>query len=93
MIIVQANIDTGNHAKQWFAFDDKGYYSKPLSDIEPDGKQSAYVPACVVFTFDANYLIFTLAIYMDRWQMAADLWPRTAPHGKKLSARFLAFSS
>ena len=39
------------------------------------------MPACVVFTFDPtvsnNPLIINLAIFMDRWQMAADLWPNT----------------
>jgi hypothetical protein len=35
------------------------------------------VPASVVFTFDPNNqnLILNLAIFMDRWQMAVDLWP------------------
>ena len=92
-IIVQATLTTGRHAEQWFPWGSGGY-SKPLSDIEPDGNQSANVPACAVFTFDLQspiatnqYKILNLAIYMDRWQMAADLWPGTVA-GKKTLRHF-----
>ena len=87
MIMVQANLNTGMQQTQWFPFGSAAY-SKPLSDIEPDTKQNAYVPACAVFSFNASYLITNLAIYMDRWQMAADLWPGTAPSGKKTNRPF-----
>lgn len=73
-IIVQAQLNTGKHQKLWFPFGSSAY-SKPLSDIEPDGTQNAFVPACAVFTFDTAQKILNLAIYMDRWQMAVDLWP------------------
>jgi hypothetical protein len=86
MIIVPAILHTGNQAKgkPWFPYGHP-MYSKPLSDIEPDGNQTSDVPACVVFTFDptasSNPLIWNLAIFIDRWQMAVDLWPNTG-HGK-----------
>jgi hypothetical protein len=80
MTIVQANFSTGRHQLPWFPFGD-GSHSKPLSDIEPDphgAPQSAFIP---FFTFAPRppappvFLINNLAIYMDRWQMAVDLWP------------------
>jgi hypothetical protein len=82
-MMIQAQLFTGNHAKQWFppyAGAQRRYYSKPLSDIVPAGNQS-YVPVCAVFTFDTQnaitagqYPILNLALYLDRWQFAADLW-------------------
>ena len=88
-IMVQASLSTGKHQRQWFSFDDSNY-SKPLSDIEPDKNQSAFVPACAVFTFtnDGSFNISNLAIYMDRWQMAADLWPGIQSGRKKLGRPF-----
>ena len=86
-ITVAAILHTGNQAKAkpWFPYGHPAY-SKPLSDIEPDGNQSSDVPACAVFTFDTTAgnppnRILNLAIFMDRWQMAVDLWPNTG-HGK-----------
>jgi hypothetical protein len=84
-ITVPAILHTNNHRKPWFQFGHKAY-SKPLSDIEPDGTQISDVPACTVFTFDTTAgnpqnRILNLAIFMDRWQMAVDLWPNTG-HGK-----------
>jgi hypothetical protein len=80
MIIVTAMLHTGNQAKAkpWFSYGHPAY-SKPLSDIEPDGTQTSDVPACAVFTFDTTNpgRILNLAIFMDRWQMAVDLWPST----------------
>jgi hypothetical protein len=78
-VAVPAVLITGPHKHPWFQFD-SGAYSKPLSDLEPDGNQQSLVPACAIFTFDNNSLITNLAIFMDRWQMAADLWP-TKPIG------------
>jgi hypothetical protein len=84
VITVPAILHTGNQLEggQWFPYGSPAY-SKPLSDIEPDGTQSSDVPACVVFTFDptvrANPLIYNLAIFIDRWQMAVDLWPGLVP--------------
>jgi hypothetical protein len=43
-IIVQAQLSTGKHLKPWFPFGSDPY-SKPLSDIEPDKTQFAFVPA------------------------------------------------
>jgi hypothetical protein len=86
-IAVPAILHTGNQAKgkPWFPYGHPAY-SKPLSDIEPDGSQTSDVPACAVFTFDTTagnpqFRILNLAIFMDRWQMAVDLWPNTG-HGK-----------
>jgi hypothetical protein len=87
-IMVQAQLSTGKHQKPWFPFGHDAY-SKPLSDIEPDKTQFAFVPACTVFLFDNAQKIVNLAIYMDRWQMAVDLWPGTAI-GKKPGRRFPA---
>jgi hypothetical protein len=61
------------------------FYSLPLSGIDPDPKKKAtsQVPACAVFTFDpASHMIKQLGVYMDRWQMTADLWikDRAFPH-------------
>jgi hypothetical protein len=79
-IIVETTLDTGLHVSPWFAKTDTDFYSKPLSDIEPDQNQSSTRPACAVFVFDPGTdKIFRLGIYMDRWQMAVDLWP----HAKK----------
>ena len=79
-IIVPAILHTTNQKASWFPYGHWAY-SKPLSDIEPDKIQSSDVPACAVFTFDPNPnnagLILNLAIFMDRWQMAVDLWPNT----------------
>jgi hypothetical protein len=84
-ITVPAILHTDRHVKPWFPF---GHvlYSKPLSDLEPDGTQISDVPACAVFTFDTTggnppNRILNLAIFMDRWQMAVDLWPN-ASRGK-----------
>jgi hypothetical protein len=85
-IIVQAQLNTGKHIKPWFPFGSDPY-SKPLSDIEPDKTQFAFVPACAVFTFDNAQKILNLAIYMDRWQMAVDLWPGVGT-GKKPGRHF-----
>lgn len=85
-IIVQAQLSTGKHLKPWFPFGSDPY-SKPLSDIEPDKTQFAFVPACAVFTFDNAQKILNLAIYMDRWQMAVDLWPGVGT-GKKPGRHF-----
>lgn len=86
LMMIQAQLFTDNHVKQWFpphAGAQRRYYSKPLSDIVPAPNQSnqSYVPVCAVFTFDTQnaittnqYPIFNLALYLDRWQFAADLW-------------------
>jgi hypothetical protein len=86
LIMIQAQLFTGDHVKQWFppyAGAARRYYSKPLSDIVPAPAQPnhSYVPVCAVFTFDPlnpivapQYKILNLALYLDRWQFAADLW-------------------
>lgn len=79
-ITVQARLDTGLMQLPWNPqTTTKNFYSLPLSGIDPDMKKTATsrVPACAVFTFDpGSHMIKQLAVYMDRWQMAADLWPR-----------------
>lgn len=86
LIMIQAQLVTGPHMAQWFPPDagpQRRYYSKPLSDLVPTPKQpnQSTVPVSAVFTFDptnaiaANqYTILNLALYLDRWQFAADLW-------------------
>lgn len=78
-IIVQAVLNTGRHAAQWFPGGHYAY-SKPLSDIDPAGKISQ-VPTCAVFNFEpaatGDNKIVRLGIYMDRWQMSVDLWQGT----------------
>jgi hypothetical protein len=86
--VTKAQLNTGKHQKPWFPFGHDAY-SKPLSDTEPDKTQFAFVPACAVFTFDNAQKISNLAIYMDRWQMAVDLWPGTSA-GKKPGRHFPA---
>jgi len=75
-ITVQTVLYTGTLQQKWFPRGHKAY-SLPLSEIDPDplGAAQSTLPACAVFTFDANHLISQLGIYLDRWQMAADLWP------------------
>ena len=82
---VPAVLTTNKHQAPWFQFGSKAY-SKPLSDIEPDNNQQSVVPACTIFSFDGSNLITNLAIFMDRWQMAVDLWP-SKPHGNNKLAR------
>ena len=84
-VAVPAVLTTGKHQAPWFQFGSTAY-SKPLSDIEPDKNQQSIVPACTIFTFDNNNFITNLAIFMDRWQMAVDLWP-SKPTGKNKVAR------
>jgi hypothetical protein len=76
-VIVQATLNTGPHTGSWFR-KTSPYYSRPLSDIVAYGA-STTVNTCAVFTFDSSNLIQTLGIYMDRWQMALDLWDQVHP--------------
>jgi hypothetical protein len=93
-IIVPAMLNAGALQAVWLPVDriskpHQQFYSKPLSDleVEPDKtkRKTSTRPSCPVFTFQGN-LISTLAIYMDRWQMAVDLWrgtggsPRSFPN-------------
>jgi hypothetical protein len=86
-IIIQAQLSTGTHEQQWFpptAPGKRRYYSKPLSDLIPASAnyQSSTVPVCAAFTFDTQnaivinqqYPILNLALYLDRWKFAQDLW-------------------
>jgi hypothetical protein len=85
-ITVQARLDTDLLQQPWHPQTAiKNFYSLPLSDIDPDQnkKATSRVPACAVFAFDpGSHMIKQLRDYMDRWQMAADLWPknRAFPH-------------
>jgi len=65
---------SGMHAAEWFP---RGhiYFSPPLSGIHPDKHHVMKVPACAVFTFDANNKICRLAIYLDRYRMMRQLTP------------------
>jgi hypothetical protein len=73
-ITVQTMLNTQAFKAPWFPATHPAY-SKPLSDLEPDRHSSSNVPAYAAFTFDSNNLILNLAVFMDRWQMAVDLWP------------------
>jgi hypothetical protein len=95
-IIIQAQLNTGLHVARWFPPDDpvpakRRYYSKPLSDLvpakQPANQQQSTVPVCAVFTFDTIVTnrgkILNLALYLDRWRFATDLWvhgPHPFPH-------------
>jgi hypothetical protein len=85
-ITAQARLDTGLLQQPWYPKTfKKNFYSLPLSDIDPDKKNKAVttVPVCAVFTFDpGSHKIKQLGAYMDRWQMAAELWTknRAFPH-------------
>lgn len=80
-IVLPAQLNTGSHVQRWFPPGGR-YYSKPLSDLVPaaaaGNQNSSIVPVCAVFTFDSiaanQYMILNLALYLDRWQFAADLW-------------------
>jgi hypothetical protein len=76
-LIVQATFSTGPQTADWFPKTSQ-YYSRPLSDIKHHGAQTT-VPTCAVFTLDSSDLIQQLGIYMDRWQMALDLWDQIHP--------------
>jgi hypothetical protein len=73
-IAVQTTVK-GKHQDWWFPQSDPDhFYSKPLSDITPaNGKIS--IPACPVFTFNPQYQITQLAIYMDRYHFVSELAP------------------
>lgn len=72
---------TGTQKATWFQ---DNFKSLPLSQIDEVtisslAANSKYnkmlIPACMVFTFDENYKIQQLAIYMDRYKMMDDLAP------------------
>jgi hypothetical protein len=88
-VAVPAVLNTGTQQAPWFQAGSKGY-SKPLSDIQPDTNQQSIVPACTIFTFDNSNRITNLAIFMDRWQMAVDLWPNPAKNAKSTVRPFPA---
>jgi hypothetical protein len=83
-IMIQAQLQTGDHTQQWFppnAPAARRFYSKPLSDLVPRqvNPLQSTVPVCAVFTFDINpgpnqFKILNLALYLDRWKFAEDLW-------------------
>jgi hypothetical protein len=75
-ITLQMTLVTGAQSGRWFQ-PPSPYYSKPLSDIFAAG-QSSSTPTCTVFTFNpvatGDNKATRLGIYMDRYQMALDLW-------------------
>jgi SnoaL-like domain len=70
---------TGTQKAEWFQDDFK---SHPLSQIDEitianlPSNNKMDIPACMVFTFDGQYKIQQLAIYMDRYKMMDDLSPK-----------------
>jgi hypothetical protein len=78
-IAVEVDV-TGTQQAAWFQ--DK-FKSPPLSEISQDvvrnlapNNNKMCIPACMVFTFDGQYKIQQLAIYMDRYRMMDELAPR-----------------
>lgn len=78
-IAVEVDV-TGTQKAEWFQ--DK-FRSLPLSQIEEDTIRRLApiynkmdIPACMVFTFDGDYRIQQLAIYMDRYRMMDQLAPK-----------------
>lgn len=69
-IAIQAWL-TGTQQGNWFPAG-HAHYSPPLSDIKAKQKKTN-LPACAVFTFDANDRIAHMAIYLDRYRMAQQL--------------------
>jgi hypothetical protein len=51
------------------------YFSPPISEIAPDKVHLTHLPACTVFTFNANALVTNWTIYFDRYRMAQQLTP------------------
>ncbi len=78
-IAVEVDV-TGTQQAAWFQ---NKFKSLPLSQIDQDtvnrlapNNNKMDIPACMVFTFDGNYKIQQLAIYMDRYRMMDELAPR-----------------
>ena len=78
-IAVEVDV-TGTQQAAWFQ---NKFKSLPLSQIDQDtvnrlapNNNKMDIPACMVFTFDGNYKIQQLAIYMDRYRIMDELAPR-----------------
>jgi hypothetical protein len=77
-IAVEVDV-TGTQEAEWFQ---DNFKSHPLSQIDEatiaslTSNNRMDIPACMVFTFDAQYKIQQLAIYMDRYKMMDDLSPK-----------------
>jgi hypothetical protein len=78
-IAVEVDV-TGTQKAEWFQ--DK-FRSLPLSQIEEDtirrlapNYNKMDIPACMAFTFNGDYRIQQLAIYMDRYRMMDQLAPK-----------------
>jgi hypothetical protein len=78
-IAVEVDV-TGTQQAAWFQ---NKFHSFPLSQIDQDtvnrlapNNNKMDIPACMVFTFDGNYKIQQLAIYMDRYRIMDELAPR-----------------
>jgi hypothetical protein len=70
----------GTQQAEWFQ---DNFKSHPLSQIDeatianlPSYNKMDNIPACMVFTFDGQYKIQQLAIYIDRYKMMDDLTPK-----------------
>jgi hypothetical protein len=71
---------TGTQQAEWFQ---DNFKSHPLSQIDdatianlPAFNKMDKIPACMVFTFDGNFKVQQLAIYIDRYKMMDDLSPK-----------------
>jgi hypothetical protein len=77
-IAVEVDV-TGTQEAEWFQ---DNFKSHPLSQIDEatianlPSNNKMDIPACMVFTFDGQYKIQQLAIYMDRYKMMDDLSPK-----------------
>jgi hypothetical protein len=83
MITIQTTI-TGTQHGLWFQ--DKvgtgklpGYYSPPISDIQPDGTHQMDLPVANVMTFDDKGKIVQLSMYFDRYRMKNQLFTGVTP--------------
>jgi len=78
-IAVEVDV-TGTQQAAWFQ---NKFKSLPLSQIDQDtvnrlapNNNKMDIPACMVFTFDGDYKVQQLAIFMDRYKMMDDLAPK-----------------
>jgi hypothetical protein len=77
-IAVEVDV-TGTQEAEWFQ---DNFKSHPLSQIDEatianlSSNNKMDIPACMVFTFDGQFKIQQLAIYMDRYKMMDDLSPK-----------------
>jgi hypothetical protein len=67
---LQTTLVTGPLKKPWFPNAGDPHHSPPLSPIAGNlGAPGVTIPACCIFTFNANSKIMQLAVYMDRYRL------------------------